>query len=152
MGLVSVTLTFAQRHLCNILLNDMAKVDIETARAMRAIYKSFELREVRKDVEELTELFEKTKKPGVFVRWLDLINWEKDNNVEPRTFTTDSDRVKWLSEQISAKDWNKQVVRNPQTGEAREIETVIPLEQALVIADIMDAFHDAQEVKTSNKK
>ena len=152
MALKKITFGFAERHLINQLLNDISKVSVESARMMRGINDTLELRDVRNYVDELTKIYEKIQPPK-FLRWLDLLDIGLPSDKaakkehKPRTFTMDDVYITWLSEQLKNHDWNKQVIQNPQTGQRSEVEVPIPLEQSIVIANTADALLAAEAVQ-----
>ena len=146
-------LTFAERHLVQQLLNDITKLDITGARFSRTIYETLELRSVRKTVDELSEIYKKTD--AKFVRWGDLLDFGNDADAKkenkPRSFTMDDSALSWLQDRLKEHDWNKQVVINSQTGTRTEHEVPLPLEQAIVLANLTDALANAEDVYKEEK-
>ncbi len=140
MALVKIGLTYAERHLISTVLNDLPKVDIGDLNNMSELYSTLELRDIRKKFEAMAEEAMKANKP---MRWADIIEFD----AEKKFFTLDSVYVKWLSEILNERNWNSQVVVNQATGERKEHEVPISLDQGITIAGLVDALRTAEPVK-----
>jgi len=126
MALVRVELSLAERHLCNVFLNDLPKVNLEVAENVREIYRTFELREVSRKIRKLSEDSEN-------VTWDDLIEFSERKENSPRTFTLDGSYIIWLRKALEEKEWNIVIGFN-RNGEKFERPVTLSVEQIITIA------------------
>jgi len=134
-----LSLTFGERHVVNNLFGSLSKVDLATAKTVRRIRDRLELREVRKEVENLLEDY------GGGLTWDLIVDHEdedEDGNREPRTFTLDDSDIDFLLQSLREKNWNEMLLQD-SSGQSHKVEVWIPPAQIDAIAGLAESLETA---------
>lgn len=135
MALKTIVLGLAERQIAQAVLADVPKVDIDTARMVRAVRERLDLRQATKAVEKMTE----ENKADGFAEptWEDLLDLE-----DQKEYTSDELFLRWLQEKLQAKEWGK-AKRMMQDGTVKQLEVPVAIAQMVAIANLADALADA---------
>jgi len=144
MALQTITLTLASRHIVQILLSDVPKVDIAKARLIRDVRRRLELKDVQREINALDD---EARQMGMRVSWDTILSYEEEVEEAPRQFTLDDAYIKFIQELMSARNWNESKVETQ--GGMQTVQVSVHAAMAEAIADLADALADAQEVNNA---